>query len=415
MAGAGDTNGDGYDDVIVGAYRYDDITGRAYVYAGSAVGVSSTATTTLDGEAVDSCFGYSVAGAGDTNGDGYDDVIVGAMNYDSIRGRAYVYDGSATGVSSTVATTLQGESIDSEYGRSVSGAGDVDGDGYDDVIIGAPRFRGDVGRAYVHGGLTEDGDGDGYDASVDCDNDDATVYPSATEVAGDELDQDCDGSELCYSDADEDGYRGDEATVVSDDADCADAGEAPTTLPDGDCDDGDDRYHPGAAEAECSSANDYNCDGTTGYDDADGDGFAWCEECDDDAAAVNPHAVELPGDGLDSDCDGVELCWADRDDDGVRPDAPSTVVGTGLACDGEGEASDLDPAGDCDDYDATVRPGAAEVAGDGIDQDCDGVDAAGEDTDTDEGCGCATGAPGRGLWALGALALVPVRRRRTRQ
>jgi hypothetical protein len=80
-ASAGDVNGDGYDDVIVGANRNDDGglgAGKAYLYLGSSSGISASASWTATGEAAGDYFGYSVASAGDVNGDGYDDVIVSA-------------------------------------------------------------------------------------------------------------------------------------------------------------------------------------------------------------------------------------------------------------------------------------------------------------------------------------------------
>ena len=86
-------------------------------------------------------FGVSVATAGDVNGDGYSDVIVGAHDYDSDQtdeGRAYVYLGSASGLASSPAWTAEGDQAGADFGISVATAGDVNGDGYSDVIVGAP-------------------------------------------------------------------------------------------------------------------------------------------------------------------------------------------------------------------------------------------------------------------------------------
>jgi hypothetical protein len=83
VAGAGDVNGDGYSDVIVGAHGYDNgqtNEGSAFVYHGSASGISTTAAAVLESNQANALMGYSVAGAGDVNGDGYSDVIVGAYN-----------------------------------------------------------------------------------------------------------------------------------------------------------------------------------------------------------------------------------------------------------------------------------------------------------------------------------------------
>jgi large repetitive protein len=145
VSGAGDVNGDGYDDIIVGAYVYDSGMGRAYVYHGSAAGIASTATCTLDGTVASAYFGFSVSGAGDVDGDGYDDVIVGAYRGNSV----YLFHGSASGVATTATSTLSGSG---SFGYSVSDAGDVDGDGYDDVIVGAYSHYSYPSTAYVHHG-----------------------------------------------------------------------------------------------------------------------------------------------------------------------------------------------------------------------------------------------------------------------
>jgi hypothetical protein len=152
VATAGDVNGDGYADVVVGADRYKQFTGRVYVYAGSAGGLSATPIFTATGEDVNNHFGYSVATAGDVNGDGYDDIIVGAYHYKEFTGRVYVYAGNANGLGATPALTITGEGPNSYFGRSVAAAGDVNGDGYDDVIVGAQAYDNWTGRVYVYAG-----------------------------------------------------------------------------------------------------------------------------------------------------------------------------------------------------------------------------------------------------------------------
>jgi hypothetical protein len=218
----------------------------------------------------------------------------------------------------------------------------------------------------------------------DCDDSDASVHPGATEAAGDSVDQDCDGMESCFIDLDDDGYRSDSPDeVASADTDCDDAGEAAAGDPLGDCDDADPAYHPAATESDCTDPSDYNCDGSTGYDDADGDGWAACLECDDGDIAVNPDATEATGDGIDQDCDGLETCYVDLDDDGYRPDDGSTVSSPDLSCLGAGEAEAGDPTGDCNDGDGDVSPAAAERTGDGIDSNCDGAEVCFADGDGD--------------------------------
>jgi hypothetical protein len=159
VAGAGDVNGDGFSDVIVGSQLYDNGTtdeGVAFVYHGSPSGINSIAVTTLESNQGFSQFGFSVASAGDVNGDGYSDVIVGAYTYDDPEvneGAAFVYHGSAAGINNIAATTLENNQAGAQFGVSVACAGDVNGDGYSDVIAGANMYdnvESNEGAAYVH-------------------------------------------------------------------------------------------------------------------------------------------------------------------------------------------------------------------------------------------------------------------------
>ena len=161
VASAGDVNGDGYDDVVVGAHCYDNDEhdeGRACLYMGSASGLSTTPSWTAEGNQADAHFGMSVASAGDVNGDGYDDVVVGADLYDNgekHEGRAFLYVGSASGLSTTPSWMAEGNQAEGLFGGSVASAGDVNGDGYDDIVIGAYCWNGDTiqeGRAYLYAG-----------------------------------------------------------------------------------------------------------------------------------------------------------------------------------------------------------------------------------------------------------------------
>ena len=164
VASAGDVNGDGYEDVVVGAPLYNNgqaDEGVAFVYYGTATGISVTGKTLLEKNINFAWMGWSVACAGDVNGDGFDDVIIGAVTSDNDQlseGRAYVYHGSASGIATTPASTVESNQSNSNYGCSVASAGDVNGDGYSDVIVGAWYFTNDQsheGVAFVyHGSAT---------------------------------------------------------------------------------------------------------------------------------------------------------------------------------------------------------------------------------------------------------------------
>jgi hypothetical protein len=163
MAGAGDVNNDGFADVIVGAHAYDNDQvdeGRAYLFLGSSRGLSPTPIWMAEGDQESALLGWSVAGVGDVNNDGFDDVVVGAVrhdNGDTDEGRVYLFLGNATGLAATPAWTAEGESFKAFFGGSVAGAGDVDNDGFDDVVIGAHGYDSDQaneGRAYLFRGTS---------------------------------------------------------------------------------------------------------------------------------------------------------------------------------------------------------------------------------------------------------------------
>ena len=189
-----------------------------------------------------------------------------------------------------------------------------------------PDFPGDQGNpkdCYVTGGM---------------------IRPNAREIAGDGVDENCDGTDLqkdC-NDRDYDGHF-----------DIACGGD--------DCNDEDPDIHPGADE-ECGDGIDQDCndsDVACTCPDGDGDGFidANCggDDCDDADDRTNPDANEICGDGIDQDCNGLDLiCCPDLDSDGHK----------NAACGGT----------DCDDNNQGAYPGAAEIRGDGIDQDCNGAD-----------------------------------------
>jgi hypothetical protein len=141
VSDAGDVNNDGYDDVIVGVERnnaHGIDAGCAYIYLGGP-SMNNTPDLTLTGEDWQNYFGCAVSGAEDVNNDGCDDVIVGAYGYDAggtYTGRAYIYFGGPA-MNNVPDVILTGEAEGDDFGWAVSGAGDVNADGYNDVIVGA--------------------------------------------------------------------------------------------------------------------------------------------------------------------------------------------------------------------------------------------------------------------------------------
>ena len=146
VASAGDVNDDGYADVVVGARFFDngeDSEGRAFVYHGGPTGLSAVADWNDEADQIGARFGTDVASAGDVNDDGYADVIVSAAGFDNgedDEGGAFVYFGSAAGLGSSPEWTAESNQAFSLFGISVGSAGDVNGDGFDDVIVGASQF-----------------------------------------------------------------------------------------------------------------------------------------------------------------------------------------------------------------------------------------------------------------------------------
>ena len=160
VSSAGDVNQDGFDDVLVGANWFDGgqpQEGAVFGYYGGPDGLSQAFQWMVEGNMPNLELGYAVNPAGDVNNDGFGDVIIGT--HFSPTGKAFVYLGTPAGLSNQPIWEGVGEQAEDGFGTAVNTAGDVNGDGFDDIIIGAPYYDSiagaDSGRAYVfHGPLS---------------------------------------------------------------------------------------------------------------------------------------------------------------------------------------------------------------------------------------------------------------------
>ncbi|MBK8901816.1 MAG: FG-GAP repeat protein [Anaerolineaceae bacterium] len=162
VAAAGDVNDDGFDDVLLSAPRYNqDHTreGRVYAFYGAPGGLPPTPDWQVESNLVEAYLGWSVAGAGDVNNDGFADVIIGAkwaqQNFFN-EGMVQLYLGSAAGLENLPAWTVYGGQAGASLGTAVSSAGDINHDGFADVLVGVPLFDAseeDAGRVLAFCGL----------------------------------------------------------------------------------------------------------------------------------------------------------------------------------------------------------------------------------------------------------------------
>ena len=448
VAGVGDVDDDGYDDFGVGAPFRDNVLGygtdfgMVYLVLGKAAGWSldvdlGTADASFLGEGGGDEAGAAIAAAGDVNADGYDDFVIGApeanvLGYASDVGKAYLLLGNPVGWAietdlETADASFVGEYGDDTAGASVAGPGDVDGDGYDDLVIGAPHnsdIADSAGKTYLvrgraSGWVTDEPLEDAYASFLgEAEHDrSAEALSGAGDVNGDGY------GDFLVSAAGHDDHllrvgKGYLLLGCADlDLDGYTACGGPAADPD--CDEGDPAVHPEADEA-CDGI-DTDCDGVVPADevDDDGDGYVECTDwtgtepgvvgggdCDDGDPLAHPDGVEVC-DGVDQDCDmeidedfdgdgdGVSTCGADGDpataedndcddnDDQIHPGAPELCDGLDNDCDGvvptgqpDGEFDDDGDSfpeclGDCDDADPLSYPGATELC-DGVDNDCDG-------------------------------------------
>jgi hypothetical protein len=150
VSAAGDVNGDGCSDVVVGAYKYTEDSsspwreGAVFVYHGGPAGPATSPAWSARSGQESAKYGVSVATIGDVNGDGYADIAVGAYNYDGGQpreGAAFVYYGGSGGLVSGPAWSAEGDQEGAGLGYAVAAAGDVNGDGYGDLVAGAPTYN----------------------------------------------------------------------------------------------------------------------------------------------------------------------------------------------------------------------------------------------------------------------------------
>jgi MYXO-CTERM domain-containing protein len=444
--GAGDVNGDGWVDLIVGApgnggTERDD--GCVWLFYGSSTGVdSSSYEQHIPADITDNDeLGYAVAGLGDVDGDGFEDVAVGAPMADAPYpggGAVYLMRGSELGlVFDEDRLEASDETRNIQFGRSVAKGGDVDGDGYGDLLVGASSYVGSNGRSYVYlGGVS--GPEQGAEILLD--------PPKALDpggfgwsIAGD-IDLDGDGFDDVFVGA----YYVDQGQVLlyPGGPGGPDSGSVSLLLhPEGETNDYFGRSVASAGDVDGDGFGELivgnylnvlfygRCAAPSSYwADDDGDGYgdpeaeiSACEQpegsvldasdCDDGDDAVHPGAEDTCGDGVDSDCDGRGGPEDDEDGDGLGFSEEEALGSSD--CD---EDSDDDGFGDAEEAAAGSDPAdplSTPDEGEPADSDTPSQDSG--EGEPAKGGGCAN-APAPGSWAflLGALGLLGVRRRRLR-
>ncbi len=429
---AGDLNGDGVADMLIGVPWFDDLAaeqGQAQVYFGSDSGFASTPDWTFLGIESGGLFGVEVAGVGDLDGNLVDDIMVGASHSEielPYEGQLFTFPSLAgTGPALLPGKIIEGGQMFAFFGTAIAAAGDVNDDGYDDALIGAwdntVDAAGEGTTVLLYGvPATVDVDDDGFCAEPDgctglvpggdCNDLDPGIYPGAEEIC-DGIDQDCDG------------------TLPADEQDTDADGWMPC---EGDCDNGDATINPAALE-QCDEL-DHDCDGLIDngvvppryWTDGDGDGHGnplgtvlqscsdpgsgWSptsDDCDDADSSISPSATEETCTGIDEDCSFLTPDVPDRDGDAFTPCEDCQLLGTTLQC------------GDCDDTNQEINPYMGETCEDGIDQNCDGEDPdcaippecnQPDNICEDIGCSCSSGDGPPPAFLLLLLPLAAIRR-----
>ena len=199
LARLGDLDQDGATDVAVGIPYANRRAGQVLIVTFD--GADTVEVTTVDGAEESSAFGDAVAGAGDVNADGYDDLLIGARGAGRGDGAVHLILGASGGVAASSERVWKGVAgSDQTLGFDLAGLGDANDDGYDDVAWSA------LGDAVGTGALTvrwgeADADADGWGASEDCDEADGAIHPDAEDDPSDGVDADCDGTAESASDS----------------------------------------------------------------------------------------------------------------------------------------------------------------------------------------------------------------------
>jgi hypothetical protein len=477
VAGLGDVNGDGIPDFIAGApaAMLDRVfgtgkVGKAAVFSGADCSLLRQMTGSFEGGQL----GFSVGNAGDVDGDGAQDIVVGApgepVSGTNRAGNVYIFP-ATPGTTFIRRLSDPAPGLFARFGSSVLSIGDLNGDHVSDLALGSPGagrvllFSSADGsflrrcsdsqptlRTQLGSGLATIGDldGDGIPeiAASDPERDTsggvgagAVVVFSGSDCSVIKRLQDPDGQvddhlglgaltplgdfdgdgilELAAGDRDDDvdGASGQGSVLMfSLQSDCDGDGVIPFAW---DCADDDPAIHAGAVET-CDGI-DNDCNGQID-ESSDGDPFPVCTDCDDRDPLVYPGAPEIC-DHKDNNCDGRIDEGVDRDGDGfttpcdcddgnasVHPGAPELCNGRDDDCDGlVDEGIDADGDGyttpcDCDDGNAAIHPGAPDQCN-GRDDDCDGlVDEDHQLYQTTRKLTDSGGAPGDGFgWAVAGV------------
>ncbi|TXI16781.1 MAG: hypothetical protein E6Q62_10770, partial [Nitrosomonas sp.] len=364
VSNAGDVNGDGFDDIVVGAYSSSFsgfYTGASFVVFGKAAGFAASMNLfdldgvsgfRMDGVGDLDFSGASVSSAGDVNGDGFDDVVIGAWRADlnaDMSGSSYVVFGRASGFGASMSLSgldgnngfrLDGDNIYDHFGFSVSGACDVNGDGLDDVIIGAPGTE-SGGSSYVVFGKAS-----GFDAHPDLSGLDGR---NGFRLAGVVLGDDSGESVSAAGDVNGDGF----ADVII---------GAPDADSNGKVNSGSSYVVFGQASGFSAVMNLSGLDGSNGFR-LDG------ENVDDFSGTSVSSAGDINGDGFDD----VIIGSTHTDPNNIGPGSSNVVFGQASGFDASMSLSNLDGhngfrlTGAADsDYAGWSVGGAGDINGDGF-------------------------------------------------